>query len=113
FVVSASTTRENASQIYRELSHTIRGSDKLKKVAKCLDSMKEVRVRSKQARYKAFSADGGAAEGENISCLCVDELHAHKSDTLYRSLEHSTIARPDGFTVVISTAGSDLSSLWY
>jgi phage terminase large subunit-like protein len=113
FVVSASTTRENAGQLYRELSYAIRANPKLAKLCKCLDSTKEVRAKSKAARYKAFSADAGSAEGENISALVVDELHAHKSDALYRSLEHATIARPDGLTCIISTAGHDQSSLWF
>lgn len=113
FVVSASTTRENAGQLYRELAFSIRANPKLTKLCKALDSSKEIRVKSKSSRYKAFSADAGSAEGENISALVVDELHAHKSDALYRSLEHATIARPDGITAVISTSGHDQSSLWF
>lgn len=113
FVVSASTTRENAGQLYRELAFSIRANPKLLKICKALDSSKEIRVKSKNSRYKSFSADAGSAEGENLSCLVVDELHAHKSDALYRSLEHSTIARPDGLVCIISTAGHDQSSLWF
>lgn len=115
FCVSASTTRENAGQLYRELAFSIRHNPKLARLCKCLDSGKEVRNKDKNRpafRYKAFSADAGAAEGENISALVVDELHAHVSDKLYRSLEYATIARPDGLVIVISTAGSDPSSLW-
>ena len=113
FVVSASTTRENAGQLYREMAFSVRADDKLKKLCKALDSFKEIRVKSKAARYRAFSADAGAAEGENVSALVVDELHAHQSDKLYRSLEYATIARPDGLTCIISTAGIDQSSLWF
>lgn len=113
FVVSASTTRENAGQLYREMSHSVRADAKLNKLCKVRDSFKEIRFPTKSGRYRAFSADAGAAEGENISALVVDELHAHVSDKLYRSLEYATIARPDGLTCVISTAGFDQSSLWY
>jgi phage terminase large subunit-like protein len=113
FVVSASTSRENASQVYRELAHSIRTNAKLDKLCRCLDSYKEVRCRDKNARYRAFSADAGASEGENISLCCIDEVHAHVSDRLYRSLEYSSIARPEGLFVNISTAGSDLGHFWY
>lgn len=113
FLVSASTSRENSGQVYRELAFSIRNDSKLSKICKCLDSIKEIRCPKLNARYKAFSADSGSAEGENISCLVVDELHAHVSDKLYRSLEYSTIARPDSTMFVISTAGNDQSSLWY
>jgi phage terminase large subunit-like protein len=116
FCVSASTTRENAGQLYRELAYSIRHNDKLSKLCKCLDSTKEIRPKDKNRepfRYKAFSADAGGAEGENISALVVDELHAHVSDKLYRSLEYATIARPDSFVCVISTAGTDQGHIWY
>lgn len=113
FVVSASTTRENAGQIYREIAYSIRHNEKLNKLCKCLDSGKEVRVKTLNSRYKAFSADAGSSEGENISALIVDELHAHQSDKLYRALEYSTVARPDSFSLIISTAGADQSSLWF
>lgn len=112
-VVSASTTRKNATQLYHELAYSIRANPKLKKICKPLDGSKTITYAAKSARYFAFSADASASEGENISALVVDELHAHKSDALYRSLEHSTSGRPDGFTAVISTAGHDQSSLWY
>jgi phage terminase large subunit-like protein len=113
FCVSASTTRENAGQIWRELDYSIKANPKLKAICKSLESYKSITCKSKGSKYKAFSADAGGAEGENISALVVDELHAHQSDRLYRSLEYSTISRPDGLKLIISTAGSDQGSLWY
>ncbi len=112
FVVSASTSRENAGQVYRELAFSIRANKRLSQVCKCLDSQKEIRYRSKDARYRAFSADAGASEGENLSLCVVDETHAHTSDRLYRSLEYSTVARR-GIFVNCSTAGSDQGHFWY
>jgi phage terminase large subunit-like protein len=113
FVVSASTTRENAGQLYREMAYSVRHNPRLNALCKCLDSMKEIRCKARAARYKSFSADAGAAEGENISALVVDELHAHKSDKLYRSLEYATVARENGVTIIISTAGADQGHIWY
>jgi phage terminase large subunit-like protein len=112
FVVSASTSRENAGQVYRELAFSIRANKRLSQVCKCLDSHKEIRCRSKDARYRAFSADAGASEGENLSLCVIDETHAHTSDRLYRSLEYSTVARR-GIFVNCSTAGSDQGHFWY
>lgn len=117
FCVSASTSRENAGQIYRELAYIVRNNPELKQHCKCLDSTKEIRFKNKKtgstARYKSFSADAGSSEGENISLCVVDETHAHVSDKLYRALEYSTIARPDGLFINISTAGSDYGHFWY
>lgn len=118
FCVSASTTATNASQIWKELDYSIRNSPKLSKYLtskqiKSLETYKTIAWKEKNAKYKAFSSDAGSAEGENISALVVDELHAHQSDKLFRSLEYSTISRQDGVVLVISTAGHDQSSLWY
>lgn len=114
FCVSASTTRENASQIYREIAYSIRNNANLNKICKCLDSTKEIRCAKKNSRYKSFSADSSAAEGENLSACSVDELHAHNdSGRLYRALEFSTISRPDSTVCIISTAGHDQGHIWY
>jgi phage terminase large subunit-like protein len=118
FCVSASTTAINASQIWRELDYSIRHCPELRKhldakAIKTLESYKSINWKAKNAKYKAFSSDSGSAEGENISALVIDELHAHQSDKLYRSLEFSQISRLDGVQLIISTAGHDTSSLWY
>jgi phage terminase large subunit-like protein len=63
--------------------------------------------------YRALSADAPNAEGANCSVAIVDEAHAHRSPKLYRALEYSMIGRPDGFMVVISTAGDDLTHWYY
>lgn len=113
FCTSASTSRENAGQVYRELKSSFDANPKLAKLSKCLDSYKRIECKSKNARYLAMSADAGASEGENISLCVVDETHAHVSDRLYRSLEYSTIARPDSLFVNISTSGHDQGHFWY
>ena len=61
FCVSASTARENASMIYRELAFSIRNNPSLNRICKCLDSTKEITCKKKNARYKAFSSDASAA----------------------------------------------------
>ncbi len=112
-VVSASTTASNSAQIYRELCYSIDQNELLKKHATYRDSYREIRVKSKHGKYRGFSSDAGNCEGENISCVLVDELHAHESDALFRSLEHATSSRPNGFLLCISTAGVDQSRVWY
>ena len=112
FVASASTSRENASQVYRELAYSIRSNPKTNKLCDCRDSFKEIRCKSKNSRYRAFSSDAGSSEGENIAFAAIDETHAHQSAKLYRSLQYSTIARK-GMFINISTAGSDQGHFFY
>lgn len=111
-VVSASTTRENASQVFAELHHSIKANRKLNALVKPVPSWKLLRVPSRNGEYRSLSSDAGAAEGLNASAVILDECHAHRGDSLYRSLQYATIAR-HGLTVAISTAGRDQSHWWF
>lgn len=112
-VVSASTSRENAGQVFKELANSIRRNEALKARARIVASQKRLFLDAKNAEFRAASCDAGSAEGLNLSACIVDEAHAHRSEKLYRSLEYSTIARPDASLIVISTAGNDLNHFYY
>jgi phage terminase large subunit-like protein len=112
-VVSASTTKENAKQVYEQLLACIRRSPKLAAVCRPTEFRKLIRVPDRDGEYRALSADASNAEGLNCSAVIVDEAHAHRSPRLYRTLEYAMIGRPDGFMVVISTAGDDLTHWYY
>ncbi|OWK37897.1 terminase large subunit [Fimbriiglobus ruber] len=112
-VISCSTTRDNAKQIFGELENSINGNPSLKAKAQVRSSMNLIRFKSKKAEFKSISSEAGNAEGLNLSFACLDEVHAHESPKLFRALEYSTIARPDGCLVMISTAGSDQSHFFY
>jgi len=113
-VISASTSRENATQVFKEISFTInRNADTLAKMAKATPSNKKIRLEKRNALYTAISCDHGSAEGLNASTVIIDECHAHRSEKLYRSLEYATVARNDATLIFISTAGNDLSHWYY
>lgn len=115
-VVSASTTKENARQIYDEIKHSIQRNDRLSKLAKIVPSQKIIRFPKKNGEVRSISNDSGNAEGLNLSCCVCDEVHkwaSNRGEQLWRTLEYSTIARPDGLLVVISTAGSDQNHFFY
>ncbi len=112
-VCSASTTKENAKQVYEQLVATINRNAKLKSLAKPVPFQKLIRIPDRDAEYRALSADAPNAEGLNCSAVIVDEAHAHRSPKLWRTLEYATIGRADGITVVISTAGDDLTHWYY
>lgn len=111
-VVSASTTKENAKQVYEQLDRIIRRMPRLKALAKFVEYKKTILIKDRDAEYRALSADAPGSEGLNCSAVIVDEAHAHRSPALFRTLEFATIGRPDGLMVIISTAGDDLTH-WY
>ncbi len=113
-VVSASTTKQNAEQVYEQLAECFRKHPALKKATKLTESKKLVQDRRPDGgKFQSLSSDAPNAEGANASMAIVDEAHGHRSPKLYRTLEYAMIGRPDGFMVVISTAGDDLTHWYY
>ena len=113
-VVAASTTKTNAKQVYDQLSTCCRRNPALKKVTRRTPSKRLIEdTRDDGGQFESLSSDAPAAEGLNCSVAIVDEAHAHQSADLYRALEFSMIGRPDGFAVVISTAGKDMTHWYY
>lgn len=112
-VCSASTTRDNAKQVFEHLVACINRNAKLAKAAKPVEYQKRIKCPKRDGEYRALSADAPNAEGLNCSAVIVDEAHAHRSAKLYRTLEYAMIGRADGLMVVISTAGDDLTHWYY
>ena len=114
WVVSASTTKQNAKQVYEHLAECCEKHPKLKKVTKLTESKNRIQDRRpKGGVYESLSSDAPNAEGANASMAIVDEAHAHQSAKLYQTLEYAMIGRADGFLFVISTAGDDVTHWYY
>lgn len=114
WVVSASTTKDNAKQVYDQLAECFRKHPSLKKITKATESKKLIQDRRPGGgKYESLSSDAPNAEGANATMAIVDEAHAHRSAKLYRTLEYAMIGRPDGFMVIISTAGDDVTHWYY
>jgi phage terminase large subunit-like protein len=111
-VVSASTCKDNATQVYEQLATTIEKQPSLKALARCVEYKKRIYVDARDAEYRSLSAESRSNEGFNCSAVIVDEAHAHRSQALFNCLRYSTAGRPNGIVVVISTAGDDLTHFY-
>ena len=60
---------------------------------------------------RVLSSDGALQHGLNPSGVIIDELHAHKSDSLYTALTSGGGAREQPLTVTITTAGYDMEQV--
>ncbi|MGL6072625.1 MAG: terminase large subunit [Fimbriiglobus sp.] len=112
-IVSASTTADNAGQVYESMAASIRKNSKLKRATKFTASEQKIQCSKRDGEYWAMSSDAPGAEGWNISFAIIDEAHAHKNPKLYNTLEFGTSGRPDGWMVIISTAGDDKTHFYY
>jgi phage terminase large subunit-like protein len=112
-VVSASTTKQNAGQVFEQINHAVGKSEALKDISRVVPSEKRIRVEKRDGDYWSMSSDAPGAEGWNISCGIIDECHAHESPKLFNTLDYGTTGRVGGFLLIISTAGEDLTHFYY
>mgnify|MGYP002784445818 CR=1 FL=1 len=113
WIVSCSTSRENASNLYEQLAFSIRFNKKMQKITKLYESKKALKIISKNARYKSLSADASTTEGEYALYTISNETHAQPRDAkLFRAVEGSTISSGGTF-INISTAGASQNHFFY
>ena len=74
-VVSASTAKENAKQIYEHLVASINDREELKAISRVVDYQKKILVAGKDAEYRALSAEGRSHEGLNCSAVTPSTLN--------------------------------------
>ena len=70
-------------------------------------------VMASGSKFEALSAEGSTLDGLNIHFGCIDELHAHKTRTVYDVVETGTGKRDNSLLWVITTAGSNRAGICY
>lgn len=102
-LVSAATTREQASLVFRFVCDIIRLNASLKARLKIIDSLKRIIHRTDFSVYRAIAAEAGASFGQGIDLCIYDEMAQAKSRALYDALKTSQGSQIDPLMVVIST----------
>jgi phage terminase large subunit-like protein len=73
-----------------------------------------IHVVSAGSKFEALSAEGSTLDrGLNIHFGCIDELHAHKTRTVYDVVETGTGKRDNSLLWVITTTGSNRAGICY
>ena len=114
-VYSAATTRDQAKIVFVEAQKMARTP-----ASRQLMNQLGVRVQANSITcsrtngvFKALSAEGSTLDGLNIHFGCVDELHAHKTRTVWDVLDTAMGKRSQSLLWVITTAGSNRSGICY
>jgi phage terminase large subunit-like protein len=111
-VYTAAATRDNASQIFKEVKYACEQSG-LVNFCKVRNNTKEIEVPSLNASFKSLCSLGDKNHGWNCSTVVIDEAHVVPAE-LWNALRYATDARPqNGLVFVISTAGTDTTSWYY
>jgi phage terminase large subunit-like protein len=102
-MVSAATTRRQASIVYRYVKAMIQKNPSLQKHLKVIDSTKTIVHRSDGSTYTAISAEAGGQYGEGLDLVVYDEMAQSKSAALYDALMTSLGSQVEPLMLIIST----------
>ena len=104
-VYSAATARKQAAICWKHAAAMVRASPMLKRRLNIIDSTHHIVDEKTGSICTALSKEAGIQEGLDISACVLDELHVHKSRTLYDTLLYGGAARSQPLCWQITTAG--------
>jgi phage terminase large subunit-like protein len=109
-VYTAATKRDQARIVHGEAIRMVRRSPMLRKrgVIKFKDNLNRPEMDQK---FEPLGADSDTMDGLNIHGAIVDELHAHKTRSVWDVLETATGSRRQPMIIAISTAGTNRQSV--
>ncbi len=112
-VYSLATTRDQARIVFGDAQTMARKSPGFRSRFSVEVGAHNMHVLASGSKFEALSAEGSTLDGLNIHFGCVDELHAHKTRTVYDVVETATGKRDNSLLWVITTAGSNRSGICY
>ena len=112
-VYSLATTRDQARIVFGDAQTMSRQSPGFRKRFGVSVGAHNMHVLTSGSKFEALSAEGSTLDGLNIHFGCIDELHAHKTRTVYDVVETGTGKRDNSLLWVITTAGSNRAGICY
>jgi len=112
-VYSLATTRDQARIVFGDAQAMARQSAGFRSRFGVGVGAHNIHVLASGSKFEALSAEGSTLDGLNIHLGCIDELHAHKTRTVYDVVETGTGKRDNSLLWVITTAGSNRSGICY
>lgn len=110
---SLATTRDQARIVFGDAQQMARKSAGFRARYGVTVGAHNIHVLDTAFKFEALSAEGSTLDGLNIHFGCIDELHAHKTRTVYDVVETGTGKRDNSLLWVITTAGSDRAGICY
>lgn len=110
---SLATTRDQARIVFGDAQQMARKSAGFRARYGVTVGAHNIHVLNTASKFEALSAEGSTLDGLNIHFGCIDELHAHKTRTVYDVVETGTGKRDNSLLWLITTAGSDRAGICY
>jgi phage terminase large subunit-like protein len=112
-VYSLATTRDQARIVFGDAQTMARRSPGFRSRFSVNVGAHNIHVLATGSKFEALSAEGSTLDGLNIHFGCIDELHAHKTRTVYDVVETGTGKRDNSLLWVITTAGSNRAGICF
>jgi len=112
-IYSLATTRDQARIVFGDAQAMARASKGFRSRFGVAVGAHNIHVQATGSKFEALSAEGSTLDGLNIHFGCIDELHAHKTRTVYDVVETATGKRDNSLLWVITTAGSNRAGICY
>lgn len=112
-VYSFATTRDQAGIVFGDAKQMAMMCEPLRKKFGLEVLAKALFVPGTNSTFQAKSAEGSTLDGLNTHFACIDELHAHKTRSVYDVVETSIGKRLNPILWVITTAGFDTAGICY
>jgi phage terminase large subunit-like protein len=112
-VYSLATTRDQARIVFGDAQAMARRSAGFRNRFGVTVGAHNLHILASGSKFEALSAEGSTLDGLNIHFGCVDELHAHKTRTVYDVVETGTGKRDNSLLWIITTAGSNRAGICY
>lgn len=112
-VYSFATTRDQAKIVFGDAQQMAHRSSGLRGHFGVEVNARNINVKKTASKFEALSAEGSTLDGLNTHFACIDELHAHKTRSVYDVVETSIGKRTQSLLWVITTAGSNRSGICY
>lgn len=111
---SAATTRDQAKAIAEIVWEMARRSPAFREhfgVRMGSETTKSLAVPANGSKFEALSSDAHTLDGKNVYLAAIDELHAHKTASVWNVLDTGTGARLQPMLFAITTAGVDIGGV--
>jgi phage terminase large subunit-like protein len=113
-IYSAAITKEQAGIVFKTAQEMARKCPKyLEKYGVDVAAHDIHLINDTLSVFRALASEADSLEGKNPHLACIDELHVHKTRTLYENLESAMGKRDNNLMLSITTAGSDRLGICY
>jgi len=111
-VISAATTGDQARIVWKIAKRMVEKNTELREYYNVEEFANTVTCWKNGGTYRSINAKASTQDGLNPSCLCFDELHAHKTHDLYNVLRSAAGARSNPLFLYTTTEGFESAGPW-